>query len=67
MINAINTETRGCFGMPSSARVRSAWPTSRALPMTVGTGIDVQGTGVSAHAAKAFGNLPGTSVWSPPT
>jgi hypothetical protein len=73
VINAIYTETRGCFGMPASARVRTAW--LPALPMTTGvvrlamvTGADVQGTGASTHlAAKAFGNHPGTSVWSPPT
>jgi hypothetical protein len=73
VINAINTQSQDCFGMPSAARVRSAW--TRALPMTTGTavlangtGVCVQGTGVPAH--RAFidnATLPGTSVWSPPT
>ena len=73
MINAIYTQT-SCFGMPMSARVRTAaW--TRALPMTtgvavlaMGTGVDAKGTGASKHAFRVNdGTFPGTSVWSPPT
>ncbi len=76
MINAIYTQTPSCFGMPSSVRVRTAWTTAttRALPMTageavlaMGTGVAVQGTGVSKHRFANDSTLPGTSVWSPPT
>ena len=77
MINAIYTQTQSCFGMPASARVRTAW--TRALPVQgvlpigsgaaagMGTGVTVQGTGVSKHRLVTDGTFPGTSVWRPPT
>jgi hypothetical protein len=71
VINAIYTQTPSRFGMPASARVRTAW--TRALPVqgeaafaAMGTGVTVQGTGVSTHRIAADGTLPGTSVWRPP-
>lgn len=72
MINAIHTQTPSRFGMPASARVRTAW--TRALPVqgeaavvAMGTGVAVQGTGVSKHRRATDGTFPGTSVWRPPT
>jgi hypothetical protein len=72
VINAIYTQTQSCFGMPASARVRTAW--TRALPKTtdeavlaMGAGVGVQGTAVSNHIFLTDGTFPGTSVWSPPT
>jgi len=74
VINAIYTQIDSCFGMPMSARVRTAaW--TRALPKTtgaavvaMGTGVELQGTVASKHAFRLNdGTFPGTSVWSPPT
>ncbi len=73
MINAIHTQTQGCFALPASARVAAAWTpalptiTGAAAVMATRLGAAVQGTGVSKHRVVNDGTFPGTSVWRPPT
>jgi len=65
MIDAIYTQSHT---QSIAATTWCALPITGGAVLAMATVADVQGTGVSKHRVFADnGNLPGTSVWSPPT
>ena len=74
MMNILDTVQHVDFGMPASARVRTASPCMR--PLTGVTysaagqksvlGIDAAPTTFATDVAVVEGAFPGTASWSPP-